>query len=435
VLASAASAGVGLGAFGALFGWDGPRIAPPAGARGTAAPGTTGDAGRPGDGASTDSADSDERPARRSGSSVVGANLNGRPRRLLDGHELIDASDTRWVRAFLDVREKQASATPPADDPDVLALRQVARERACHLVVSLKWDFAARWGDKPPMAVPRPDSAAERDLFRTATECLEAIGADLDVVVLGNEPMWETRAGDIRVDDPPIVGFTRNAKDHLVRHGDHGDPTYLVGAFNRNDSDRMRERVYPQFYEGMYDFVREDGDVDGVDLHLHFVGLADAEGMIAAAREALPDGVITATEFSPMWRYVRHVAEPIGTSESGARFARDHDLPPTTTAVDYFEAAKRDPRSPEEVAAFYEAMPWYNTSHVADVCALFDDYGVSVGTLGFLAGLGMRNEDWTDDWAPFHINMLFQPVLMRADRGIEHTALPPYVEDYRARTG
>ena len=365
---------------------------------------------------------------------VLGANLNGRPRRLLNRFELIDASDTKWVRAFLDVRKKLAAGTPPERDPDVLALRRAARERDCKLIVSLKWDFKANWGDKKPMRVPPADSRYERELCRCAARYLAAIDAPVDIVVLGNEPMWETLPADIGVADSPLLRFTRTAKEHLVRHGDHGDPSYLVGAFNRLHDDRIRERRFGHFCRETFEMVREDEDVEGVDLHLHYDVLAEAEEMLTVARAELPDGTLTVTEFSPMLRYARHVHDPLSASTAGERFALDRGLPPEMTAVEYFEYAKRNPRSPEELADFYDAMPWYNADHVEDIYALFSEFGVSVGTFGLLQGEGMRNEDWTTGWQPFHINFLFQPALLRADRGIEHTAHPRYIDDYRRRT-
>lgn len=383
--------------------------------------------------------DGDEPDAGRSGppadGPVIGANLNGRPRRLLAGPQLLEASNTSWVRAFLDVRHKLGKGDRLEDDPDIVALRRAARRGDCKLVVSLKWDFKANLDGKDPMRVPRPGSNVERELCEGARRCLAAIGAPVDVVVLGNEPMWETRREDIKVDDPPIVRFTRTVKDHLVRRGGLGDPAYLVGAFNRAHSDGTRNRRFPQFYRRMFELVRADEEIDGIDLHVHYDEFAVAEETLAVAREQVPDGMVTVTEFSPVWRYDRSKDTPIGAFAAGEQFAIDHDLPAGMTAVEYFEHAKRSPRPPEELAAFYDAMPWYNVDHIADVHALFAEFDVSVGTLGFVQGPGMREEDWTGDWLPFHINFLFQPALMRADDGLADTAHPQYIEDYRELAG
>ena len=366
---------------------------------------------------------------------VLGANLNGRPRRLDGAMELIGASGTRRVRAFLDVRRIIEAGGDPREDPDVVALRRVAREAGCSLIVSLKWDFRANWGDKAPMNVPPQGSDAEAELFRTAARCLEHLGDAVDVVVLGNEPMWETLAEDVKVAEPPVVRFTRSAKDYLVDSAGLTNPTYLVGAFNRGHDDRLREREFPHFYEATAEFVREDPDVDGVDLHVHFDAFSEAEAMVANARELFPEEVITVTEFSPVFRYARNVERPIDTWPAGEAFARDHGLPGSTTAVEYFERAKREPRPAEELADFYEAMPWYDVDHLERMYRLFDAHDVGIGTFGFLAGFGMRNEDWTRRWTPFHINFLFQPALLDASDGVEHAANLHYLEDYRRLAG
>lgn len=366
-------------------------------------------------------------------SPILGANLNGRPHRLGDKFHLLEASNTSYVRAFLDVRHKLSSDVPPERDPDVLALRTAAQEWDCKLIVSLKWDFSASWGDKTPIAVPPAGSPTDRALCRCATAYLDGIGAPIDTVVLGNEPMWETRPEDIKVADPPIVRFTRTLTDYLVENGTHGDPTYLVGAFNRVHDDGIRDEQFSEFFRNMYSMVRNDEAVDGVDLHVHYASFDTAEKSVAVARQALPDAVLTATEFSPIWRYNRYTDTPIDASSAGKAFAETYDLPEGMTAVEYFEDAKREPRSPEELAAFYEAMPWYNGNHLEAIYDLFSAYDVRVGTFGFLQDRGMRHEDWRQHWLPFHINFLFQPALMRADAGLEHTAHPLYIDDYRER--
>lgn len=364
---------------------------------------------------------------------VIGGNLNGRPRRLLDNLELLEASNTTWVRAFLDIRQKLAEGHRPERDPDVVALRQAARKQGCRLVVSLKWDFRANWGDKDPMRVPAAGSRDERTLCRAAARYLEAIGVPLDVVVLGNEPMWETPTADITGERPPIVPFTRAVKDHLVDHGDHGDPSYLLGSLNRLDRDALRTRQFPAFLEQVFGWAREDEDVNGVDLHVHYDDFSEARAMVATAREAVPDGTLLVTEFSPVWRYDRYKEVPIDAFDAGERFLRTYGRPAGMTPVEYFEDAKAHPRQPEELGDLYAALPWYNVDHVDDVYRLFTAYDVSVGTIGFMQGRWMREEDWTTAWTPYHINALFQPALLRTDRGLARTAHPSYLEAYRRR--
>ena len=373
--------------------------------------------------------DGDRADARRPTTPTLGANLNGQPRRLNDSLDLLDASNTTWVRAFIDVRDKLNDETPPSEDPDVLALRRAALERNCKLVVNLKWDFKVNWtwDDKEPIRVPEPGSSHEQDLLRCATRYLQSIGAPVDVVVLGNEPMWETQHEDASGENPPIVQFTRRLKAHLVQHGDHGDPSYLLGAFNRLYDDRVREKRFPTFCRELFRMAREDDDVAGVDLHVHYDGHDEARKMVRVAREQVPDGVLAVTEFSPVFRYDRHVRTAIGEWEAGRTFAGEYGYSPDMTAVDYFERAKDDPCPCSEMADFYEAMPWYDVNLLERNYRLFERFGVDVATFGFLQGVGMRDADWRrPGWTPFHINFLYQNALMRG-RG----AHQQYLDDYR----
>ena len=360
---------------------------------------------------------------------VLGAGLNGRPRRLSDDLSLLEASETTWVRAFVDVREKRMAGVDPVDDPDIVALREAAHRKGCNLVVSLKWDFAGNWGRKPETRVPATNSAREMALFDSAVRYLEAIDVPVDALVLGNEPLWETLDADLRGTDPPIVRFTRRLKDHLAEHYE-GDPTFLVGAFNRLDDALLRDYRYPAFHERLFGLIRTDDDVAGADLHVHYDDIAAAKRMLAVARSRCPDAVLTATEISPVWRYDRNKDVPMDRSDAGERFAAAFGVAPGTTTVEYVEAAKDDPLSHDEMANFVAAMPWYNEHHVADVYDLLDEYGVSVGCFGFLQGVEMRAEDWTTDWTPFHLNFLFQRALMDGSG-----AHPYYLADYRRRTG
>lgn len=384
------------------------------------------------DEANTGEAD-DDRQETASDSPKLGANLNGRPRRLRNNLELLDESNTTWVRAFFDIREKLHDGIHPKNDPDVVALRRAAREKNCKLIVGLKWGFKVNWewDDKEPMNVPEPGSERELELRRCATRYLRNIGAPVDIVVLGNEPMWETKREDIRVENPPIVRFTRNVKDHLVRHGDHGAPRYLLGAFNRLYDDDVRKNRFSAFCRGMFQMARDDDDVDGIDLHVHYDGHEEARKMLAIARNHVPDGILTVTEFSPVHRYNRHVRTQIGEWQSGRKFADEYGYPSNMTAVDYFERAKETPRPRSEMADFYEAMPWYRGDHLELNYRLFERFDVSVGTFGFVQGTGMRHTDWRrPNWTPFHVNFLYQNALIRG-RGSH----PGYIDDYRRMAG
>ena len=357
----------------------------------------------------------------------IGGSLNGRPHLLLDNLSLVERSATNWMHAFLDVRAKYESGTDPRNDPDVETLRRLNR-MGVNLVVSLRWNFVGIFGNRERTNVPPSGSSRETALYEHATELLDAIDDPVEVVVLGNEPIWETPDEDVRGKDSRLLGFTRGLKDHLVRNYTAGDPQLLVGSFNRLYDEYVQDR-YGEFYGQLFDVARNDDDVDGIDLHVHYADLDQAETMLATARNEVPNGTITTTEFSPMWRYTRHTDEPIASVEGGREFIDRRGLPDDLTVRGYFEIAKDDPRPRGEMGEFMETMPWYNVDFVEDMYDLLTSYGAEVGTFGFLQDVGIRNAEWGEDWRPFQINYLFQRGLIATEDG----AHPHYLDDFRKR--
>ena len=354
----------------------------------------------------------------------VGGSVHGRAHRLGDDLDLIERSGTEWLHAFLDVRRKYDDGVDPWEDSDVATLRRASRETSVDLLLTLQWNFIGIFGDLEAERVPSAGSERERGLIEYARRLLEAIGEPVDVVVLGNEPVWETMDEDILGGNAPIVRFTRRLKDHLVDRYTVGDPQFLVGAFNR-----LYDTVwddYERFFRQLFDVARED-DVDGIDLHVHYYSLSQARRMLEVARREFPESTMTVTEFSPVFRYFDHVDTPLAEFEGGDRFARRWGVEADETVTEYLEAAKDDRLSSREAADFYGTMPWYNVHFVEDMYDLLAEFDVEVGTFGFLVEEDVHNVVWDEDWSPFPINCLFQPALIDS----EHGAHPYYLEDFR----
>ena len=358
----------------------------------------------------------------------IGGSLNGRARRIRDDLGLIEKSETTWLHAFLDVRKKYEQGATPRDDPDIEALRRASRNTDVKLIVALKWNFTGNFGNVDVTNVPPSGSSRRKALFEYATDLLTAIGRPVDILVLGNEPVWETLDEDVGGRDSPLISFTRELKDHLLTNDITGEPRYLVGAFNRLYGDYVWNK-YEQFYRQLIEMARNDDDVDGIDLHVHYDGFRQAREMLAAARDAVPDGTVTATEFSPVWRYERNTGKSLAAFESGGQFAERYGIAPETTVTEYYRAAKENRRSPREMADFMKAMPWYNVNFVEDAYDLLDEYDAELGAFGFLQDAGFRHADLADDWVPFQINYLFQRGVIDTEDG----AHPHYLDDYRNR--
>lgn len=361
---------------------------------------------------------------------MIGGTLNGRPR-VLDGKfPVLEKSSTTWLHAFFDVRGKLDRGVKPRSDPDVNVLRRVTTERNRRLIVNLMWDFEGMLGNKDEERVPEPGSSREAALFEYATKLLEAIGHPPDIIVLGNEPMWDTPEEDLKGSDAAFFPFTRNLKNHLVENYSGDESRLLLGSLNRLH-DGYLERHFPTFRRKFFEMARNDDDIDGVDVHVHFKRSGNAEEMVATAREEVPDGIVTTTELSPAGRYNQHKDEAIGKSDAGQQFANRYDLPDGMTVREYFGKAIQEPRPPEEIGAFYDAMPWYNVNFIDDMYSILNKYDATVGTPLFVLPPGLGNTNWPKNWMPFPLNALFQMPLIDTRYG----AHPHYLEDFRARSG
>ena len=367
-----------------------------------------------------------ETPREPEGTPSIGGSVHGRAWRLRDDIGLIERSDTNWLHAFLDVRKKHDDGVPPREDPDVVALRRASRQMGVNLYVSLQWNFVGIFGEQGWVEMPDAGSEEESALIEYAGDLLAAIGEPVDILGLGNEPVWETMDADFKGRDSRLIAFTKTLKEYLVERAPAGDPRIVVGAFNRLYSEPVRKR-FEHFYRQLYEMARDDDDVDGIDLHCHYQSFEQAEAMLAEARDRVPDGLITVTEFSPIWRYHDNLDERIATFGGGERFAERYGVDGSQTVAEYLEAAKYDRVSREEMGAFMETMPWYNVEFVNDFYDLMDRYDVGVGTFGFIVEDDVKQLDWTDDWAPFPINCLFQPAIIDTEDG----AHPHYLEDFQ----
>lgn len=357
-----------------------------------------------------------------------GGTLNGRPHRLEGRLELIERSNTSWLHAFIEPIDGLAAGVEPRQDRNLQTLRHAVSETGVNLVISLRWNFSGYHRNLEPERVPEAGSDRESALFDYVTRQLRAIGEPVPFVVLGNEPIFETLEEDLGGQESPMVRFTRRLMSHLRREYDRGRTRFLVGSFNKL-WDAYTMRRYQPFYRALFGLASNEDGIDGVDLHLHYSDLDQVRKMLDAARTAFPKGLLTATEFSPIWRYEKYVDKKLMSFDGGAKFAERYGLREAMTVLEYYQLAKEEPRPRREMADFMSTMHWYNENLVRDMHDLLAAHDAALGAIGFLIDDGVRSVTWTEDWRPFQINHLFQLPFIDGENG----AHPHYLDDYRER--
>lgn len=333
---------------------------------------------------------------------LLGANYNERPRDV--DAALLDASRTPWVRGFFDILQLEGTENLTSN-ANVAGMRRAA-DAGQELLVSLKWAF-----ERENENVPAPGSPREAELFELAVDTLLAIDRPINSLVLGNEPMWETLHADLQFDNGavPYVTFTERLLDHIqAEFGTQfaAHPRYFVGSLNRVDQANNQNKDVVQ---ELLRITREDADIAGLDLHLHFDSQEQARAMLEYGRQEIgEDKDLLVTEFSPVWRYENALNDPIGATLDGALFAQQFGYAPTLEVDEYLTTTYSDQVSRQEWTDFIESQPWYNENHIADMHGMFREFDVSVATLGFSQPLSFRGTNAASgNYTPFHINWLY----------------------------
>jgi hypothetical protein len=249
-------------------------------------------------------------------------------------NSLILKSGVKWARAYIDVQrnfltfsgcpgpqcsvgvlasnivdtEVYAKTDPDTVSPvdDVLAVYAVkklvaAKSVGCqppvdgscppfNLILSLKLDF-----DYKNAGIPEPNSQYEKAIFDAVTLFLtyNDLGSQIDILVLGNEPMFETPLGNT-----PQASALAAAKyaTFLTRfiamlHGlqsnhspyiDLWDFKIFTGSLDRpysyvssSASNRSRNTFGP-IIQSIIDITAKNPNVAGIDLHEHVASIKDA---------------------------------------------------------------------------------------------------------------------------------------------------------------
>ncbi|QDU56227.1 hypothetical protein [Aeoliella mucimassa] len=350
---------------------------------------------------------------------ILGANFNERPKDV--NTSLFAASENTWSRGFYDVLAMRGITSLETNE-NVLGLQRAA-DAGQQVLVSFKWNF--KGFDRN---VPAPGSDDELALFQRAVETLEAIDRPINAIVLGNEPMWETHDSDLSFSGGvvPYVQFTERLLDYVqTEYGSlqTEEPRYFLGSLNRLDQTSNQNRDVVQ---ELFRVARDNPAISGMDLHIHFGTTAEARGMAQFARQTLgAEKDLLVTEFSPVWRYKDHLNDAIGATAAGSAFASQYGYASSLEVDEYLKNAFANQVSRQEWTDFITSQPWFNTNHLSDMHGLFEEFGVSIATLGYAQPLSMRGLDPTKpNYSPFHINWLYISAL------VEGTTLEAYNELY-----
>ena len=271
---------------------------------------------------------------------ALGANYNEKI--IWINHDELQCVGARWIRGFIDMHQIDSSC--PEEDPNVKALFR-AIDAGFKTILSFKWNYSHH-------DFPSPGSPEHTAELQGLNRLLPIVMGKVDVLVIGNEPFIEVKAGQA---NERLNVFYESLADAVIAfrmHSDSAMSTRLyMGALNRLDLPAKRTPAV----ERMLRFIASRPDLDGVDLHLHIPTLAGHKTMLDYALPRLrPDQTFLATEFTTMWHWKKHIADTASTY-----FCQKYGLPVGTKVHQVISSGIENPMPYEQWVDFLSHEPWY----------------------------------------------------------------------------
>lgn len=387
----------------------------------------------------------------------AGGNMNGYARAMMSDRH------ASWTRNSLDVFPNYFAAgvvgpTELASDERLRSLRD-AKASGFSNILTLKWDFMnyPRSGSMPYACasddpngekegscqhrMPAPAGVdAEMSMYLAwVSDLLDVVGREIDKLVVGNEPMWETVEADRRGAPPRLVAFYRRVANRAsVWKANHPDARFEIylGSLNRLDVTTNQDA---DDVRGLIDAANSMPEVAGLDFHLHQPDLPprpDAKPDEDPANSwtryldfvdatLAPSKKRIATEWSPVWLYNKKRTEPLGACSApgyGGDVAACHSLltwassvglSPSTTNVELFDYLQANKPSGVWVD-FCDSRSWWGRSLLRDGFVLFSRRGFEVVTYA-LYGEERRRAILAEDDA-WYLNPVFLDTLLPRQR-------------------
>lgn len=306
---------------------------------------------------------------------ALGANFNGEYRDV--NFSDLSQAHTHWLRGFLIMTkvDLQDPATQPA-----ISTTLSAEAHGFHTIFTLKWPFQHS-------GIPDLNSERYASILEQLDSVLPLVMGKVDVIEIGNEPYWETPAGQRNRE---LNDFYEAMALHIIAyrkmHCTAPCRTHLfMGALNRLDRPEVRNAAWVKRW---LDFARATPEIDGVDIHPHVDSLAASRPYVDYVLERLrPNQKFLATEFSLVWYWKSHLNDRVPAS-----FARKYGVTADMKVWQAIASAIRDPFTQQEWNDLLEDSPWFaaQKQYIDQQMAIFRGTGrLAVACYGFEQGATM----------------------------------------------
>ena len=349
---------------------------------------------------------------------------------------LVARSKVKWVRAFLNIPRNYLVFDPMCIDfgcvvnvlssnisepPDAVStedemlaiaaaskipeLKSVSVDgQPIKIILSLKLDYKYQ-----NMGVPSVDSPAGQYLMSAIEELLTNanLGSYIDILVVGNEPMFEVPISEAgRCPDGNYCKLLNALIDEVygLKAANGWSYQIFTGALNHAYENGTTIPPNPILAD-IIDITKTNPKVSGIDLHEHVQSVAEADSDLNFIRNT--EGItkeIISTEFSLVELWNSHANDHLGAWGARNGFSRDTLLYQWLNYLMVI-AAQGHPIGKGKFMSYFAAQSWYPKGWFSAFFNVFQKYGVYAATYGLqvtppvpLVPLTSDSQLWVLNW-------------------------------------
>ena len=362
----------------------------------------------------------------------IGANYN-EDIDMID-NELIKKSQVQWVRGFVNInrfflnvknqeivgiRKKTIKNWEPINT--FLNVKKVKnKEEKVKLILSLKLDFKNR-----KMGVPDLGTNEAEYLFEAISLFLKNknVGEQISVLVLGNEPMWETPT-----EDAEKYGFFLDElieRVYKLKKVNSWNFDIYIGALNKASTTQK----HPILKE-VLKIAKSNSKIDGLDIHMHTASVSEIQKDLEFIRETKNIRIpLISTEYSMVRAFNEHSKDELGSIAKKYGYSETLKLYELLNMYT-LKSSEDNPVNADEFNEIINSFNWYEKNWFTAFYDAFKKYDVNIGTYRLVSKPKSPPLVLKEDNAMWLINAIYQGEILGKDKSGVYNTNPLVYPEY-----
>lgn len=360
----------------------------------------------------------------------IGANYNENIDYPITEIDMLRHANITWVRGFVNISNHflvNTGGVITGVKEDVIknhipTLKFLQAKKALGDQVKFILSLKITFGDYTDV-VPKEGTQEREYVFQAAKLLLDTygMGENIDILVMGNEPMYENIitpfTSSTNEDAGDYENFLNEFADRLAQWKKDEGWTFEVFGGSLN---RVSELTDRKTIKAVVNVVNSNPNVDGIDLHIHAQYVQQAENDLKRIREEFKvTKKIISTEFSMVRALNPHVADQLGS------WGTRNGYPSTMKIYEYLnmaaeKASAGNPVSPNEFADLFNSFTWYPKNWYATFYEKFKKYDTYAITGRFSAVPGGSRAVYTATTEMWELGSIYMSRYLGIDENGHH---------------